>query len=430
MLENNGHAGSNGNTTSLRTRPMTREPQRRPAPPRRSAAWLFWLLLLIGVIVLACAVAFVLIARQAQQQKVADNTKAMATPTVLVVKPKIGPGQVKLVLPGTVSSLIQSSVYAQVSGYVKDWKFDIGSKVKAGDILAEIETPVLDQQLLQASESVKQAQANLDLAKVTAARYDGLIKSNAVSQQDVDTQNSQEKVQEANLSAAQAFESGIQKSEAFKQVRAPFDGVITARRIDVGDYVSSSGQTATTSSGAQGPAQTGTPNQELFEIAQTNVLRVYVNVPEQYAAETVPGVKATVVLASAPGDSLAGTIVRTANAIDPASLTLLTEVDVDNSDGKHLPGGYAQVHFDIVTAHPPLVVPGNSLIFRQAGPQLGIVDQDGTVHLNKITIGRDLGTALEITDGITPDDQVIVNPSDSLTDGQKVNVTTETKKAP
>ena len=168
----------------------------------------------------------------------------------------------------------------------------------------------------------------------------------------------------------------------------------------------------------------------MFRVAQTKVLRIYVNVPEQYAGETTPGVKASVVFASALGQAATGTLVRTADAIDPNSLTLLCEVDVDNADGKFLPGGYAQVHFDIVTPQPPLVIPGNSLIFRQAGPQVGVVDGDGIVHLNKIVIGRDLGNELEITSGIQLDDWVIVNPSDSLTDGQKVNVNTETKNAP
>jgi multidrug efflux pump subunit AcrA (membrane-fusion protein) len=426
MTNYNGHAEGNGTSTPSRTM-TSREPQRRYTPPRRRRAVWPWFLLVL--VILACLIVFVLLRHSHDESTVASNTQQMATPTVLAAKPKIGPAEVHLVLPGTVSALMESSVYAQVSGYIKDWKYDIGAQVKANDVLADIDTPVTDQSLLQAAQSVKQAQANLDLAKVTAARYDDLVKTNAVSQQDADTQDSQVKVQQANLAAAQAFESGIQKTEAFKQVRAPFDGVITARRIDVGDYVSSSGQTATTANGAQGPAQTGTPNQELFRVAQTKILRVYVNVPEQYAAETTVGTKATVVLASAPGDSLTGTLVRTADAIDPASLTLLCEVDVDNADGKHLPGGYAQVHFDIVTANPPLVVPGNTLIFRQAGPQLGIVDADGTVHLQKIVIGRDLGTQLEITSGLSPDDQVILNPSDSLADGQKVHVTTQ-QKAP
>jgi multidrug efflux pump subunit AcrA (membrane-fusion protein) len=405
-----------------------REATKRYAPPRKSG--LGWLWFLLALAVLGGVVAFVLIRRGSEQASVKENTEQMATPTVLVVKPKMGDAKVRLTLPGTVSALIESSVYAQVSGYVKDWKFDIGSRVKANDLLAEIETPVTDQQLKQAAESVKQAQANLDLAKVTAARYDDLLAKNAVSKQDADNYDAQEKVQEANLSAAEAFEGGIEKTEAFKQVRAPFAGVITARRIDVGDYVSATGQTATSSAGPNGPSQTGTPNEEMFRVAQTRTLRVYVNVPEQYAGETRPGVKASVLLASSPGEPVTGTLVRTADAIDPGSLTLLCEVEVDNPDGTLLPGGYAQVHFDIVMPNPPLVIPGNSLIFRQAGPQVGVVDGDGKVRLHKIVIGRDLGTELEITSGIQPDDQVIVNPSDSLTDGQQVNVSAAAPKAP
>jgi multidrug efflux pump subunit AcrA (membrane-fusion protein) len=404
-----------------------REPLRRTAPPRQhSFAWL-WLLL--GLAVLAVVVVVVFLRRNQEQSAVAKSTEQMATATVLVVKPKVGENAVHITLPGTVYAWMESSVYAQVSGYIKAWHFDIGAKVKANDLLAEIETPVTDQQLKQADESVKQSEANLNLAKVTAARYNDLLSKNAVSQQDADNQNAQQKVQEANLSAAQAFESGIQKTEEFKRVVAPFDGVVTARRIDVGDYVSATGQTGATPTGSA-PATTGAPNQELFRVAQTHTLRIYVNVPEQYAGETRPGIEATVVLASAPGSSVTGTIARTADAIDPTSLTLLTEVDVDNADGKLLPGGYAQVRFDIVTPHPALVIPGNSLIFRQAGPQVGVVDADGKVQLKKIIIGEDLGTQLEITSGIDPDDQIIVNPSDSLADGQKVNINTDAKKAP
>jgi membrane fusion protein (multidrug efflux system) len=189
----------------------------------------------------------------------------------------------------------------------------------------------------------------------------------------------------------------------------------------VGDFVSATGQTASTGSG---PSQTGIPNQELFRIAQTKTLRVYVNVPEQNADQTVPGVKAKLELASAPSRTVTGTLVRTADAIDPTSLTLLTEVDVDNADGTLFPGGYAQVHFDVDNKHIPLVIPGNCMTFRQQGPQVGVVDDSGTVHLKSIKIGRDLGTKLEIVSGLEPDDQVIVNPSDSLTDGQKVKVDT------
>jgi multidrug efflux pump subunit AcrA (membrane-fusion protein) len=396
--------------------------RRTPATKQKQPASFTWLWLILFLIVLGVIVAYVFWKKSAAQADLNSSTQEMAVPTVLVVHPQRGDPQIHLTLPGTVQALMESSVYAQVSGYIKRWLVDIGGTVKTGQLLAEIETPVTDQQLIQAGESVKQAQANVNLAKVTADRYNELFTTHAVAQQDVDNQDANLKVQEANLSAAQAFVGGIQKTEAFKEVRAPFDGVITARQIDVGDFVSATGQTATTNTPNSGPSQTGTPNQELFRIAQTKILRIYVNVPENYADEIIPGIKATLELASNPNATVEGKLVRTADAIDPNSLTLLSEVDVDNADGKLLPGGYAQVHFDIVTSHPPLVIPGNSLIFRAAGPQVGVVDESNIIHLRTIKIGRDLGTKLEVLDGLEEDDQVVVNPSDSLADGQKVRV--------
>jgi len=420
MTTRNGH----DNPNSIRTMTDHHPARRSTAPRAKTKRSFFWLWFIVFLVVLAAIVAFVIFRKTQAQQALQSSTRQMAVPTVLVVRPQRGDAEIHVTLPGTVDPLMESSVYAQVSGYIKRWLVDIGGSVKQGQLLAEIDTPVTDQSLLQAQESVKQAQANLNLAKVTADRYNALLSTHAVAQEDVDTQNANVKVQEANLSAAQAFEGGIQKTEAFKEVRAPFDGIITARQIDVGDYVSATGQTATTSTTTSGPSQTGTPNQELFRIAQTKILRVYVNVPENYADEIVPGIKATLILASNPNTPATGKLVRTADAIDPSSLTLLSEVDVDNPEGKLLPGGYAQVHFDIVTSHPPLVIPGNSLIFRAQGPQVGVVDSSNTVHLQKITIGRDLGTKLEITDGIKDDDQIILNPSDSLADGQQVRVDT------
>lgn len=420
------HNGNNGSNTSTRIMTTPDGRSRRPAreeEPRRGVAGYFYLFggLILVLAVMAVIFFFVVTRKEAAEKQLNTSTQQMAVPTVLVVKPQRGETEIHITLPGTVNALIESAVYAQVSGYIKDWKVDIGGQVKKDQLLAEIDTPVTDQQLKQAEESVKQAQANLDLAKVTAARYNDLAKTNAVSKEDVDTQNSGVRVQAANLDAAIAFEGGIQKTEEFKQVRAPFDGVITARQIDVGDYVTATGQTTTTTGNG---TITGSPNQELFRVAQTRILRVYVNVPESYASEIVPGIGATVVLASASEHPAQGRLVRTADAIDPNSLTLLSEIDVDNPDGKLMPGGYAQVHFDIVTDHPPMVIPGNALIFRSAGPQVGIVGDDGKVRLQKITIVRDLGTKLEIGDGLTEDDNVIINPSDSLADGQQVNVDT------
>jgi multidrug efflux pump subunit AcrA (membrane-fusion protein) len=421
MTTNNGYDA----TPSTRTMTDKNRVERSRAPQgqrRRSSVW-FWFFMFLAVMGLIFI--FVIWHKMHAQAALKASTQQMAEPTVLIVHPEKGESHVQLTLPGTVDPLMESSIYAQVSGYIKRWLVDIGGTVKQGQLLAEIDTPVTDQSLLQAAQSVKQAEANLNLAKVTASRYNALWTTHAVSQEDVDTQNANVKVQEANLSAAQAFEAGIQRTEAFKEVRAPFDGVVTARRIDVGDFVSANGQTAATETSGSGPVQTGTPNQELFRVAQTKTLRVYVNVPEHYADVTVPGIDATLVLASNPNSSAKGKLVRTADAIDPTSLTLLSEVDVDNPDGKLLPGGYAQVHFDVITDHPPLVIPGNSLIFRAQGPQVGVVDGSNTVHLQNIKIGRDLGTKLEVTDGLKPGDQVIVNPSDSLTDGQKVQVKTE-----
>jgi multidrug efflux pump subunit AcrA (membrane-fusion protein) len=417
----------NGYGNSHPTRTMTdHQPGRRsPAPKEKKPRSFVWLYFIIFLVILAGAFLFVLFRKHEAESNLKSSTDQMAVPTVLIIHPTTGDAEIHLTLPGTVDPLMESSVYAQVSGYIKRWLVDIGGQVKAGELLAEIDTPVTDQSLLQAGESVKQAQANLNLAKVTADRYNALFGTHAVSQQDVDNQNANVKVQEANVSAAQAFENGIKKTEAFKEVRAPFDGVITARRIDVGDFVTATGQTASATANGAGPVQTGTPNQELFRVAQTKTLRVYVNVPEHYADEIVPGISATLDLASSPNMPAHGKLVRTADAIDPTSLTLLSEVDVDNADGKLLPGGYAQVHFDIMTSRPPMVIPGNSLIFRAQGPQVGVVDDSNTVHLQAITIGRDLGTKLEVIDGLKEGDTVIVNPSDSLTDGQQVHTKME-----
>jgi len=403
-----------------------KNPIMRTTTPKKKKPGFFWFYALFLLLALGGAAAFVFV-RYAQAQAVLISvTKQMAVPTVLVVHPQRGATNIHLVLPGTVQAEMESSIYAQVSGYIKRWLVDIGAPVKEGQLLAEIETPVTDQQLRQAQAAMAQAQANLNLAKTTAARYNDLLKTNAVSQQDVDTQNAGLAVQEANLAAAEANVRGLEQTEAFKEVKAPFDGVVTARKIDVGDLVAANG-TGTASQG-NAPTQNGTPTQELFRVAQTKTLRVYVNIPENYSDEIVPGISATLDLASSPSQKVTGKLVRTSQAIDPNSLTLLAEVDVANPDGKLLPGGYAQVHFDITTTHPPLVIPGNTLIFRAQGAQVGVVDTDtNTVHLKDIKVGRDFGTKLEVTDGLKESDSAILNPSDSLTDGTRVQVNTQSQ---
>ena len=405
---------------------LEKNPNLRPASQKKRKRSFFWLYALLFLLVLGGAAIYVFFQRGQAQTALASATRQMAISTVLVVHPERGATDVHLVLPGTVQAEMESSVYAQVSGYIKRWLVDIGAPVKEGQLLAEIETPVTDQQLIQAQAATAQAQANLNLAKTTAARYNDLLKTSAVSKEDVDTQNASVAVQEANLAAAQANVRALEQTEAFKEVKAPFDGVITARKIDVGDLVTASG--SGTAAQGSAPSQSATPSQELFRIAQTKTLRVYVNIPENYSDETLPGISATLDFASSPNQKVIGKLVRTSQAIDPSSLTLLAEVDVPNPDGKLLPGGYAQVHFDITTDHPPLVIPGNALIFRAQGTQVGIVDPDtGTVHLQDIKIGRDFGTKLEVIEGLKEDDSVILNPSDSLTDGAKVQVTTQSQ---
>jgi multidrug efflux pump subunit AcrA (membrane-fusion protein) len=396
----------------------------RPAPLKKRKRSFFWLYALFFLLVLGGSAFFVFSQRGHAQTALESATRQMAISTVLVVHPERGATDVHLVLPGTVQAEMESSVYAQVSGYIKRWRVDIGAPVKEGQLLAEIETPVTDQQLMQAQAAMAQAQANLNLAKTTAARYNDLLKTNAVSREDADTQNAGVAVQEANLAAAQANVRGLEQTEAFKEVKAPFDGVVTARKIDVGDLVTASG--SGTAAQGSAPSQSATPSQELFRVAQTKTLRIYVNIPENYSDEIVPGISATLDMASSPNQKVTGKLARTSQSIDPNSLTLLAEVDVPNAEGKLLPGGFAQVHFDITTDHPPLVIPGNTLIFRAQGTQVGVVDTDtDTVHLQDIKIGRDFGTKLEIVDGLKESDSVILNPSDSLTDGAKVQVNTQ-----
>jgi RND family efflux transporter MFP subunit len=400
---------------------VDKNPIVRPATPKRKKRSFFRLYALLFLLALGGAAAYVFFQRSQAQTALDSATRQMAVSTVLVVHPERGATDIHLVLPGTVQAEMESSVYAQVSGYIKRWLVDIGAPVTAGELLAEIDTPVTDQQLMQAQAAMAQAQANLNLAQTTAARYNELRNTNAVSQQDVDTQNAGVAVQQANLAAAQANVRALEQTEAFKEVKAPFDGVVTARKIDVGDLVTASG--ASTASQGNAPSQTATPSQELFRVAQTKTLRVYVNIPENYSDEIVPGISATLDMASSPNQKVTGTLARTSQSIDPNSLTLLAEVDVPNPDGKLLPGGYAQVHFDITTDHPPLVIPGNALIFRAQGTQVGVVDTDtDTVHLKDIKIGRDFGTKLEVVDGLNESDSVILNPSDSLTDGAKVQI--------
>ena len=324
--------------------------------------------------------------------------------TVSVVSPEKAPATISIDLPGQTQAFTQAPVYAQTTGYVKKWNFDIGAHVKEGDILAEIDTPEVDQQLAQARAQLNVAQSALHLSEATYKRDEDLYRRNVISAQDFDIAADNYHGNQATLIADEANVKRLEALENFKVVKAPFDGIVTVRNIDIGGLVN---------------AGSGNP---LFIVAQIKPLRVYINVPQSLAPGINTGDAAELRLNEMPDEVFPGKVVRTAGAIDPNSRTLLTEVDVPNEDGKLLPGAYVQVHLMSGATGQTLLVPESSLLFRSEGPTLGVVSSDNRVQLKKIKIGRDLGTRLEIVQGLSPGDRVIVSPSDSLASGQLVKI--------
>ena len=330
---------------------------------------------------------------------------------VAVVHPQRSDPYQNVTLPGKVQAFVETPIYARTAGYLTKWYVDIGGRVQAGQLLALIDTPEVDQQLRQAEAAQLQAQANLDLAKSTMERWQNLLKSDGVSQQEVDQNVAAYKARQADYEAAVANVDRLKYTQSFQRVTAPFSGVVTARSVDIGALISN------------GNAQ------QLFKLAQIDVLRVYVNVPESYSNDMVAGVPAELHVAEFPNRSFAGKVVRTAGAIDPTSRTLLTELDVANPKGEIMPGAYAEVGFHLKAGVRTLVVPSNTLIFRSEGSQVAVVENN-QAHLRKVTIGRDFGTNLEIVSGLTDQDEVILNPPDSLSDGQSVSVQTDQAAPP
>jgi RND family efflux transporter MFP subunit len=311
-----------------------------------------------------------------------------------------------LVLPGSVEAYTRAPIYARTSGYLKRWLVDIGTPVKAGQLLAEIETPEIDQQLQQAAADVETAAANEALARSTAQRWQQLFEAQAVSQQDLDAKLGAAAADKAALAAARARLEQLRAQESFKRVVAPFDGIVTARNTDVGALIN-----AGNSSGAQ-----------LFEIADTHKLRVYTRIPQTYAAATRPGASAEIHFAEYPGRSFPAHLTRTSGALDPGARTLLAQLEIDNPRGELLPGGYAEVHLQLPARKDTLRLPSNALLFRADGLSVATVGSDDLVTLNKVTVGRDLGTQIEILSGLAAGTRVIVNPPDSIADGAKVRV--------
>jgi len=370
--------------------------------PRRSG---LMLLLFAVLIILAALAVYGVLNRSTTTEKLQQQaTQAASEQTVTVVKPERLPTTVSVELPGQTQAYIQAPVFAQTSGYLKKWYFDIGAQVKAGDVLADIDTPQVDQQLNQAKATLKEAQAALDLSRVTYQRNQDLLRRRVIAQQDFDTASSDLGVKQATVNADEAAVMSLQALEDFKTVKVPFDGIVTARNTDIGALVNSG---------------SGNP---LFIVAQIKPLRVYINVPENMAQDVSVGANTELKFNEFPGREFAGKVVRTAGAIDPSSRTLLTEVDVPNESGELFPGAYTQVRLVTGGNNRSVLIAANTLLFRSEGAAVGIVNQDNVVELRKIKIGRDLGNQLEVTQGLTLDDRTIVNPSDSLAAGQKVKV--------
>ena len=363
-------------------------------------------LLLLSIIVVVALVVAVpgIVERARARTQLRQQTIALAAPMVVVAKPKMGEPSQEVVLPGNIEAYVDSGIYARTDGYLKKWYFDIGAHVRKGQLLAVIESPEVDQELAQAKADLATAEANESNARIQAARYQKLLKSNAVSTQDTDDFTTQAASTETQVKSALANMQRLQQLVGFEKIYAPFDGTITARNVDIGTLIDS-----------------GT-GKELFHLSQESVLRVYVNVPQVYSPACVPGVPATLTLAQFPGRKFKGKIVRTAKAIDPASRTLLVEVDVKNPTGELYPGAYAQVHFKLQNTRPSLILPVSTLIFRSQGLQVGIVEDGNKAKLIPITIGRDDGNTVEVIDGLQADDEVIQSPPDSLIDGETVQV--------
>jgi RND family efflux transporter MFP subunit len=361
----------------------------------------FWLLLVTAGFFLAAVIGF--ISRHFQFKELQETTGRLDEHFVEIVRPEKVPSTVTLNLPGQTEAYTQAPIFAQVNGYLKKWYSDIGAKVKMGDVLAEIETPALDQQLAQARANLQQSQAALWVSQTNYTRQADLLSKRVISQQDFDNQSGDLQAKQATVTAEQANVGQLEAMEAFKVLRAPFDGTVTARNTDIGALIN---------------AGSGTP---LFIISQVSPLRVYVSVPESLAASVKAGTKANLTFSTFPGAEFPAEVVTTAGAIDPITRTLLTQLAVPNSDGKLFPGAYVTVHFQLESNSQSLLVPENVLLFREEGPAVGVVGPDGKVSIREIKISRDLGNTLEVQ-GLSDSDQLIVNPSDSLADNDVVKI--------
>jgi RND family efflux transporter MFP subunit len=366
-----------------------------PAPAAPPAGRTFWWLLAGFLIVLAVLAGLTVVSRVRATAQLESDTQEDLLPTVSVVHPQRTPAQVKLELPGNLTAYEEAPIYARVSGYLKAWYTDIGTRVAAGQLLAEIDTPELDQEIVQADAALAQAKANLEIARISAARWQELRKSDSVSQQDTDVKVATWQAQQANAQAAQADLQRLREMVNFKKLVAPFPGIITVRTMDSGTLI------------------TAGSTKEIFRLARIDPLRVYVSLPQAYSQMVRTNDEAAVTFTELPGEKFMGRVDRTAGAIDPVSRTLLTEILVDNHDGKLFSGAHAMVQIQLENPAEPVIVPVNTLLFRnEQGVQAGVVEAGGTVRLADVTIGRDYGNTVEIVHGLSETDSIILNPSD------------------
>jgi RND family efflux transporter MFP subunit len=386
-------------------------------PPKVSRRSILTPVSIVFVVTVVLAIVGI-VRRQHTSTVLAKYTETVAPPTVSVELPVLQQNAQEILLPGNMQAFTLAPIYARTTGYVKAWYHDIGSHVSKGQLLAVIETPELDQQLAQAKADLATAQSNAGLAKTTAARYQDLIGNNAVSQQDTDNAVTQLQSTTTQVNSAIANVRRLEELQSFERIVAPFDGVITARNIDIGQLITAAGSTTTAGAG------TIVGNKQIFDISVIRTLRVFVNVPQIYAPDAKNGVIATLTLPQYPGRKFEGKLVRTSSAVDTATRTLLAEVDVNNSSGELLPGSYTEVHLHTSNSAPALIVPVSALILEPDGLHVATVDTNNIAHLVHVSAGRDFGTTVEILTGLKPMQSVVANPPDSMIDGEKVRVVT------
>ncbi|HEV3426591.1 MAG TPA: efflux RND transporter periplasmic adaptor subunit [Paraburkholderia sp.] len=385
----------------------------QPAPRRKRAL----VPTVLGALALALLAAGIVPRLQASRA-LAAQTESQSTLTVSVVQPQPAPASQDLVLPGAATPFADAAIFARTSGYIAHWYTDIGTHVKAGQVLADIAAPDLDAQLRAARADEASAQAAYNYAKTTAQRWQTMLASQSVAQQDADAKVSDMQTKQAALAAAQANVARLVELVSYEKVTAPFDGVVTARDVDVGALVTAGGT----------PGAPSATN-ELFHLSQTRTLRVFVDVPQDDAADVTPSTEAWLTTQQYPGRRFAAHVARSAGAIDPTSRTLRVEIDVDNADGALLPGGYVQAHLALKTTTPALDVPVTALLFRPDGVAVATVDAAGKVLLKPVHLGRDFGTHMEVTSGLAANDRVIDNPGDSIGNGEAVSIAQPAKAA-